>query len=40
MEKGADIYSFNSEGFAPIHIAAINGHVNVVGFFLAKGMNV
>lgn len=40
VESGADIYTFNNEGFAPLHIAIINDRFNVVAYYLAIGMNV
>lgn len=40
VQHGANSISFNNEGFAPIHIAIINGHFNIVAYFLANGMNV
>ena len=38
LEKGADPYSENAWGFAPIHLAARKGHVDVVKVLL-KAMN-
>lgn len=40
VENGANRLAFTNEGYAPIHIAAINGHVNIAAYFLAHGMNV
>lgn len=40
VDNGANTMAFTNEGYAPIHIAAINGHVNIAAYFLAHGMNV
>lgn len=40
IESGANKLSFNNEGYASIHIAAINGHYNVAAYLLANGVNV
>lgn len=39
-ENGANKMSFNNEGYAAIHLAAINGHLNIASYLLAHGMNV
>jgi ankyrin repeat protein len=40
VQNGANMVAFNNEGFAPIHVATINGHLNIVAYFLVNGVDV
>jgi ankyrin repeat protein len=40
IKNGANLLAFDTDGFSSIHTATINGHLNVVAYLLANGVDV
>jgi len=37
LGMGADIFIYNKEGWLPVHLAAMQGHIEIVKIFYEKG---